>query len=147
MTVADLYRRLDGLIERLRLPGSRDVHYIDYAFRDSAVFYHGSLSDLDGVIRSTWTYEEDGQVVTRDRPLDSTGFSRLWTGLNILPVFRRSLCNDMSRSVDPAAEHVVSHIYVEKGEVGRCVCLVPVSEGDKAFEVWLGLLQRPDGSA
>src|SRR5205823_5713495 len=59
MIAADLYRQLDGIIGRLRPDPGRDLHYIDYAHRVGRVFYHGTVSDLDGPVRSTWTYEED----------------------------------------------------------------------------------------
>jgi hypothetical protein len=144
MFVANLYNRLDELIGGLTPTPGREVHSLDYAHMVGGVLYHGTLSDLDGEVRSTWTYEESGEVVRRDRPLDRKTFEWLWGGVGALPVFHRNLCNDMGRAIDPTAHHVVSLVFTEGGEFGRCVCLVPADEADEAFGQWLRMLGRPD---
>jgi hypothetical protein len=143
MTVADLYRQLDGLISRFPLAPGRELHYIDYAHRDGDVFYHGTVSDLDGVPRSTWTYEDSGQLVTRDQPIDSETFSQLWGALVQLPVFRRAITNDMGSEINPDVQHIVGIIFTEGLHLGRCVLLVPVDEPDPALAAWLGFLNVP----
>jgi hypothetical protein len=146
--VADCYRQLDRLISRLGpAPADRELHYIDYAHRVGAVFYHGSVSDLNGTVHSTWTFEDGGQLVTRDQVIEPETFQRLWSGIAQLPVFRRATAGNMSAPLDPVGHHVVSIVFTENRQFGRCVFLVAADEADEAFGVWLGLLNRPGSSA
>jgi hypothetical protein len=82
--------------------------------------------------------------VTRDRSLDRETFDWLWRSMSSLPVFHENLCNDMGRAIDPITHHVISLVFTQKGEFGRCVCLVPADESDKRFGVWIERLNRPD---
>jgi hypothetical protein len=146
MTVADLYRNLDRTISRLRPDPLRDLHMIDYAHLTGGVLYHGSLSDLDGTPRATWTYEDAGELVTRDRPLDQETFERLWHGC-AASVFQQAIAVDMARPVDPTAFHIVSLVFTQNGAFGRCASLIAAGEIDAEFVAWLQLLNRPDTPA
>jgi hypothetical protein len=57
------------------------MHVIDYGHMRDGVLYHGTLSDLDGSPKSTWTYEDGSEKVTRDLPIDGATFSALWNGI------------------------------------------------------------------
>src|SRR5205814_3710003 len=89
------------------------------------------------------------RTVTIERVIDDRTFEQLFVGIGVLPAFRRALCNDMGRTVDSAAAHVISHVWpdFDQGVWGRCVCLVPADEADKDFGTWLRLLDRPIGAA
>jgi hypothetical protein len=144
MTVGDLYRMLDMMIAR-RPPGvlGRDVHLIDYAHMVGDVLYHGTVSDFDGSVRATWTYEEGQQKVTRERTIDEPRFELLWGGLSSGEVFKRSIPNDMARAVRPDQDHVIGAVYTEGGAPGWCVILVPAHESDPDFVRWLTALDPP----
>jgi hypothetical protein len=147
MLVRDLYNRLDRFIGRLSPPGEAALGFIDYAHRVGDVLYHGTLSNLDGEVRATWTYEENGEPVTCNRRLDQDTFAWLCAALGNLAIFRESLCNDQMEVIDPVTHHVISLVFTENGAYGRCVCLVPASNTDEQFRVWLERLNRPDNPA
>ena len=50
------------------------MHLIDYGHMQDGVLYHGTLSDLDGVPKATWSYEKGGKKVTHDQPIDLPTF-------------------------------------------------------------------------
>jgi hypothetical protein len=124
------------------------MRIIDYGHLRDGVLYHGTLSDLDGTPKATWTYEERGAKVTRDRPLDGETFRALWEGVVGGAVFRRHHVRDPNRAIDPEAYHV---IYVEFRMPGvpekRYLILVPAGETDPDFVRWLEALDVPQGSA
>ena len=111
MTVGDLYTHLDAqFLGRSPEPG-REVCYTDYAHVGGGVAYHGMLSNADGPARATWRYPEGGRTVTLERVIGDRTFEQLFVGIGVLPAFRRALCNDMGRTVDSAAAHVISHVW------------------------------------
>jgi|GEM_PF-6057524 len=145
MVLADLYNRLDQIIARLGPPpADREVHYINYAHRIGDVLYHGTISDLDGVARATWTYEEDGKLVTRNNTLEREALDGLWTAMWAIPVFAQTVAGDMGLPISPITHHIVSLIFKVNGQLERCICLIPAGEADPAFANWLVMLTRPD---
>jgi hypothetical protein len=123
------------------------MHVIDYGHMRDGVLYHGTISDLDGTVRSTWTYEEEGEKVTRDRPIDEDTFNSLWNGIANLDVFRRSLVRDPDRPIDPVSHHVIGIVFAQGEQKGQYLFLVPAGETDPDFARWLEALNVPEGSA
>src|SRR5687767_9507221 len=68
--------------------GEGRMHLIDYGHMRDGVLYHGTLSDLDGSPKATWTYEERGKKITRDQPIDKATFDKLRTTITSSEVFR-----------------------------------------------------------
>lgn len=124
------------------------MHLIDYAHLRGGVLYHGTLSDLDGVPKATWTYEKGGRKVTRDLPLDAPTFRSLWNRVGNLDVFKRHRVRDPDRPVDPVATHVISILFGEPANPQRAYFAVPAGEADPQFLSWLKSLNIPtDASA
>src|SRR5262249_57663276 len=63
------------VVELPRTAEGRAMRLIDYGHLRDGVLYHGTVSNLDGTPKSTWTYEDRGAKVTRDRPIDEDGFN------------------------------------------------------------------------
>ncbi|OAI54999.1 hypothetical protein AYO44_13825 [Planctomycetaceae bacterium SCGC AG-212-F19] len=149
MRVADLYHRLDAIQDQMlcSTPGE-DRHFIDYAHgAEGVVLYHGSVSDLDGVPKSTWTYEDGGQKVRRDQPIDEQTFRFLWwDGIAGNDVFQRHFAADMAAEVNPFTHHVIGIAFTQNGKPERCIILVPADESDPAFLRWLVALNVPKAS-
>jgi hypothetical protein len=148
--VADLYRQLDwlhGMIQS-RAQG-QDRHIIDYAHGvQGVVLYHGTVSDLDGVPKSTWTYEDGGQKIRRDQPIDEEAFRFLWwDGIAGNDVFQRHFATDMEAEVNPFTHHVIGIVFTRAGKPERCLFLVPAGETDPAFLRWLATLNVPKASS
>ena len=122
------------------------MHLIDYGHMREGVLYHGTLSDLDGAPRATWTYEKAGQKVTHDQPIDLPTFRSLWNRIGKLDVFQRNRVRDPDRPVDPAADHVVSIIFGDKEKPQRAYFAIPAGENDPQFLTWLKSLNIPKGT-
>lgn len=122
------------------------MHVIDYGHMREGVLYHGTISDLDGSPRATWTYEENGKKVTREQPIDAATFGRLWNGVNASDVFKRCKVRDPNREVNPTVDHVVSIVYEKDGQQQRRFFAIPAEESDPEFLGWLKALKIPQGS-
>jgi hypothetical protein len=119
---------------------------IDYGHLRDGVLYHGTLSDLDGTLRATWTYEREGKKVSHDQPIDAATFRRLWNGVGKLGVFHKNRVTDPSRQIDPEGYHVISIVFGKPDEARRQLFLVPALEEDAEFQGWLKALNIPVGS-
>src|SRR5262245_53972354 len=122
------------------------MHLIDYAHRRQGVLYHGTLSDLDGQPKATWTYEKSGRKVTHDQPIDLPTFRSLWNRVN-LDVFKRNRVRDPDRPVDPDATHVIGIAFGTTEDPKWAYFAVPANESDPQFLNWLKSLNIPTGSA
>src|SRR5262245_20037373 len=106
-------------IRSARLTRRRPMHLIDYGHIQDGVLYHGTLSDLDGEPKSTWTYERGGRKVTHDQPLDAATFRSLWNRVGNLDVFKRNRVRDRDRELDPLGTHVITIMFGEGAEPQR----------------------------
>jgi hypothetical protein len=123
------------------------MHLIDYGHVRNGVLYHGTLSDLDGQPKATWTYESGGRKITRDQPLDPAAFRSLWNRVGNLEVFKRSRVRDSNRPVDPVGTHVIGIVFGEAANPRRAHFAVPADEADPEFRSWLKSLNIPSGGA
>jgi hypothetical protein len=121
------------------------IHLIDYGHMRDGVLYHGTVSDLDGAPKSTWTFENGGEKVTRDRPIDVETFNYLWNGIADFEVFKYARVRSPGVPIDPRTHHVVGIAFEEGAQRGRCMFLIPVEERDPDFARWLEALQVPEG--
>jgi hypothetical protein len=123
------------------------MHLIDYAHMRQGVLYHGTLSDLDGVPKATWTYEKGGRKVSENQPIDLLTFRSLWNRVGNLDVFKRNHVRDANREVDPVGTHVISILFGEATDPKRAYFAIPADEADPQFQHWVKSLNIPSGSA
>jgi hypothetical protein len=120
-------------------------HCISYWRVEHGVAYHGTISDIDGVPRATWSYDEAGQKVTRDAPMPAETFAFLCRGFAEFGIFRRCLVQPNPGERFPAtrADRENNHcIFFEEGLEQRAF-LVPAHEADADFAKWLEALNVP----
>lgn len=125
---------------------NKDTHLIDYGHMRDGILYHGTLSDLDGSPKATWTYEVRGKKITRDQPIDKATFEKLCTSITSSEVFRRHRASGADKQIDPVRFHVVGIAFDKQGKKGQDLFLVPADEGDAEFSRWLDNLKVPKGS-
>jgi hypothetical protein len=113
--------------------GGRHMRVIDYGHMRDGILYHGTLSDLDGSPKATWTYEDRGKKITRDQPIDKATFEKLWTSITSSEVFRRHRASAAGKQIDPVRSHVVGIAFEKQGKKGQDLFLVPADEGDAEF--------------
>jgi hypothetical protein len=106
------------------------MHIIDYVHENGSIFFHGAVSDLDGVPKSTWTWEENGGTVTQEQPIEQGTFCFLWNGIANLDVFHRSRVRDPDRKLDWVSFHVISITFQKATKLTKACFLVP---GDEAI--------------
>jgi len=115
---------------------------ISYAYREGDVLYHGTLSDLDGVAKSTWTFEEGGQVVTREQPIDEETFNFLCNGITEFGVFQRHQVRDEDTPADPVDYHCIV-FHQEPGQQRPSGFMIRADETDSDFVRWIKALDVP----
>lgn len=123
------------------------MNVIDYGHVFNGVLYHGTISNLDGVPKATWTYEKDGEKVTEDRPIDLPTFRSLWNRIGNLEVFKRNRVQDADRPVDPVADHVIGIVLGDQDKPQRAFFAIPAGEEDAQFLSWLKSLNVPNQAA
>lgn len=122
------------------------MHVMNYAHWKDSVVYHGSITDMDGVPRATWSYEKKGKKVTHDQPIDVETFHLLWNGFVKLDVFKRHRVRDPEEIIDLVGHHVIGIIFGDGDEIRQQVSMVPADERDAEFKRWLKALNIPAGS-
>jgi hypothetical protein len=145
-TVRDIFRHLMGILPRSPKVEGSDRHLIDYAHLKDGVLYHGTVSDLDGSPKSTWTYEDGGRKVCRDQPIDQQTFDLLWRGVAGFAQVQRYLPLDPQTPLDPTTHHVVGLAFDQNGREEAVLFLIPADESDAGFVQWLAALKVPQGS-
>jgi uncharacterized protein YegJ (DUF2314 family) len=116
---------------------------ISYAHVYGEILLHGTISDLDGVPKSTWSYHLDGQDVTQEPEMSEKRFEYLWSALTTNRIFDRWRVSDPSQQLDPNLSHVIGIIWKEAGEQKSHMFMVPWDEDGPAFEEWLEALKAP----
>lgn len=120
------------------------MRVISYGHFYEGSLVNGTLSDLDGVPKASWTSGATVQdKIRQEHPLDPATFEEVWTGLTQLEVFRRHQVRDPNRKVDPQAEHVVWAAMGEGADQKRAMFAVPAGETDPTFLAWLTKLNVP----
>jgi hypothetical protein len=122
-------------------PAKPASHVLSYARVQDGIFYHGTVSDLDGQVRATWSFDEGGQRVTRDLPITKDAFLFLRNGIAQMGVFERWLVRAPGQEVkmDPMNYHCI--IYEEPGQ--QSSFMIPPAEADQDFARWLAALHMP----
>jgi hypothetical protein len=146
-TAGDFYRHLGGTLVRLPRAEGHDRRMIDYAHLREGALYHGTVSNLDGVPKSTWTYEDRGRKVRRDQPIEPALFEVLWNGLADFAQARRYLATDPDEPLDPATHHVVGVAFDNGDEQDVVLFQIPADDTSQDLLLWLAALNVPQGSA
>ena len=119
---------------------------IDYGHMREGVLYHGTISDMDGTPKSTWTFEDGGQKVTREQPIDQATFDELWNTIATSQAIQRHVVRDPQQQIDPGRFHVITIVFQQDGQAGQYTFLVPVGERAPEFVRWLEMLAVPQGA-
>lgn len=122
------------------------MHVIQYVHGQDGVLYQGTLSDLDGVARATWSYERGGKKVTHDQSINMPTFRSLWNRVGKLEVFKQNRVRDVNAQLDWNNNHLVSIIFGDKDNPTTVYFAVPTSETDPQLQSWLKSLNVPKGS-
>jgi Suppressor of fused protein (SUFU) len=120
------------------------VHAITYTRERDGVFFHGTISDLDGAPRATWSFDHDGKRVKHEQPVDAPTFRKLWNGFAKIPAFRRHKVTDPDRDMDWKKYHAILVTFGEPGKPRQQAFLIPPDEADPEFRDWLEALDVPN---
>jgi hypothetical protein len=121
------------------------VHLIDYAYSDSGVFYHGTISDLDGTPKSTWTISENDHKTQVDQPIDQDTFTFLWKGVESYQVFKKSLVQGADTPMDFYHFQIIGFVSRENGRQKASMSSYRLSptEADPDFKQCIKKLNVP----
>jgi hypothetical protein len=127
-------------VQWVQVPGRFCISY----FRvENGISYHGTISDIDGVPKATWSFEEAGQRVTRDQSIDQETFAFLLMGTRDMKVFQRSMILTSEGQMKPASHHCI--VLESEGRANGF--MVPAGETDPDFARWLKALNVPKPTA
>jgi hypothetical protein len=120
-----------------------NVHVIDYAYSAKGVFYHGTVSNLDGTPKSTWTISVGDKQTQLVQPIDQDTFTYLWSGLSNFAVFKRSAVTDSNTKMDFYHFQVIGVVGAKNGQPDIRTFLVAPTETDPQYKTWIEKLQVP----
>ena len=119
------------------------MHIIDYVHQYNNSLYHGIISDLEGVIKATWSYEAFDKKITQELPITEEDFLFLWNSIADLDAFRRHFSDDPNSSIDWVNYHFLSITFKVEEQQGHYQIMVPNDEYDPDFTRWLEVLNVP----
>ncbi len=120
------------------------MRVISYGHFYDGSLVNGTISDLDGSPKASWTLGATTQDKTRrEQALDAPAFEEIWNGLMQIEAIRRHQIRDPNRKVDPQSEHVIWAAIGEGTDQKRAMFAVPAGETDPAFLAWLSKLRMP----
>src|SRR5882672_12043724 len=99
---------------------------INYSNTRNGVFYYGTISDLDGTIRSTWLCNKGGRQTDLEQLIDDETFQFLCDGVNNYPVFEKHPGPDIETRLDFSNFHIVAFSLTEDSFVHMRVFMIPV---------------------
>jgi hypothetical protein len=119
---------------------------INYAHIYDGDLVHGTLSDLDGSPKVTWSYNENGQRVTVEREIDEMKFAKLWNWIPDSAMFLKYRVRDPEAVIDPGRCHVVMIVFEIDDQQKQMAYMIPADADEREFESWLELLDVPVGN-
>jgi len=119
------------------------IHLIDYAYSTGGVFYHGTISNLDGILKSTWTLSTGDQKRNFDDPIDAKKFDYLWESVNHFEVFKRTIVTSMDTKMDFYHFQVIGVVDTVNGEQKMTSYLISPAESDPQYKKWIAILGVP----
>jgi len=141
LVAGTLLSTVSGCRRRARTKIKRTRHAIQYVH--GLDFCTGTISDLDGLPRATWTYVQNGREITQDRPINQETFQLLCNAINNYKVFKKYAVRDPGAKIDPEKFHFVSFTIIQDDRPQIRVFLIPSSESDPEFAGWLKALNCP----
>jgi hypothetical protein len=122
---------------------NKDVFVIDHGHESGGVYYHATLSLIDGEVGATWTQNGLGRKITHDLPMTEEAFRIIWASLNEIQDFKTSVVISADQEIDPVNYHVVGMAFVVGGQKEMRTHLVPASTVSPAFREWLTKIGYP----
>jgi len=119
------------------------VELIDYAYSSNGMFYHGTISNLDGKPKSTWTVSVGDKKKTFDEPIDPSTFAYLVNGILNFPIFARSFVSDPNTKMDFDHYQAIGFIVSQGGQNQIKSYLIAPTESDPDYKDWIAKLQVP----
>ena len=122
------------------------MHVINYAHLINNNLYHGTISDLDGSVKATWSYEEGNKKITRDQPITEEEFFFLWNSIAELDIFHQHILQDPEQEIDWVSYHFIGIVFITSEQQGQHTLMIPKNETDPEFIHWLEILNVPKAS-
>jgi hypothetical protein len=119
------------------------ISLIDYAYSSNGVFYHGTISNLDGTPKSTWTLSVGDKKTKLDQQISPEAFAYLWKGIEDFDVFKRTLVTRSDARLDFYHFQIIGVISKENGELRKSTYMVSPDETNPDYQSWIKTLHVP----
>jgi hypothetical protein len=117
---------------------------IDYAYATKGVFYHGTISDIDGTPKSTWTLSVKDKKEIINQPIDQDTFAYIWNGVTDFDFFKKALVTKLDTHMDFNHFQVIAIAYKENGgQAEMRSFLVDPNDTDLNYKKWVAALHVP----
>ena len=120
-----------------------NLHSIDYAHFQGELFYHASVTDFDGDVKRTWSYDSPAGRQHESVQVSQSDWETLWNGLVSSTFIQSSLVKDPNAAIDPFGFHVIGYSAQEGAIPTIGAIQVPVRNPPQEFVQWLRHLNPP----
>ncbi len=118
-------------------PPPKDISAIDCAHVSGGVFYHGTLTLIDGSVGATWTLDDGKNKTSHDIEMTESTFKTIWDSVNTIPDFKAGAVTDPNQKLDPSADYVIGVVSSVGGRQKIQTFMIPAATASPAFHDWL----------
>lgn len=118
-------------------PPPKDISAIDYAHVSDGVFYHGTLTLIDGSVGATWTLDDGTNKTSHDIEMTGSTFKTIWDSLGTIPDFKPGAVTDPNQKLDPSVDYVIGVVSSVGGQQKIQTYMIPTATASPAFHEWL----------
>ncbi len=119
------------------------MYLISYAHTHDGNFYHGTLSSIDGITTTSWSFDAGNERQTLDVPLTAARFQKLWSIFKTSPYFASCVIRNPDSVIDPDTHHIIDAAFNLQGRQGNVLSAIPADSDHPEFKQWMTLLDMP----
>jgi hypothetical protein len=115
----------------------RNISAIDYAHESEGIFYHGTITLIDGDVGVTWTLDDGNGKKSHDIAMTGSTFKDIWDSLSTVPDFKTGVVTDPNQKLDPSADYVIGVVSSVGSQQKMQAYMIPAATASPAFHAWL----------
>lgn len=116
---------------------ARNISAIDYAHESEGIFYHGTITLIDGNVGATWTLDDGNGKKSQDIAMTESNFKIIWDSLSTIPDFKTGAVTGPNQKLDPSADYVIGVVSSVGGQQKMQAYMIPAATASPAFHEWM----------
>jgi hypothetical protein len=114
-------------------PPAQDISAVDLVHESGGIFYHGTLTLIDGKVGATWTVDDGKGKKSQDVLMTESAFRSIWDSVTNIPDFNAGAVTDPNQKLDPALGYMIGVISSVGGQQKMQAYMIPSATMSSAF--------------